>query len=305
MQFFFLCQLSFTSSVWNSIGKASSTLELQKGQKLKMVVTTSSSSSESEVAVTARLYNTVYLASQTGASRSEVQIFDFTSDVEQEVQHLVVTSSGQVNGRSEVQTLTVAGELSEYFVVGFHGAFTGPLTAQQTDSEALSGALNALPSMFGDEVTVTDTLSDTQRVYTITFPAARGNVAQLEAEPATNASGASPTVATKTEGESTLESFQLEFGGTVTKPIPPNASPAEVRSALKDSAGVRCPAAFRRGVSLMDCESASDCAGERVGHEEPFCGRFSARNPDRVYTRPNNDDWKGYSIDSNGKYVSS
>nr|KAG5688246.1 hypothetical protein BaRGS_015792 [Batillaria attramentaria] len=78
--------LSFTSSVWNSIGKASSTLELQKGQKLKMVVMTSSSSSESEVAVTARLYNAVYLASQTGASRSEVQIFDFTSDVEQEVQ---------------------------------------------------------------------------------------------------------------------------------------------------------------------------------------------------------------------------
>ena len=41
------------------------------------------------------------------------------------LQRLEVTSSGTVTGSGEVQVVTISGDLSGSFIVGFNGAFTG------------------------------------------------------------------------------------------------------------------------------------------------------------------------------------
>ena len=54
---------------------------------------------------------------------------------------------------------------------------------------------------------------------------------------------------------------------------------------------------------LMDCETAGTCVGERVGDAEPFCGRFSAKNPWAVYFKGGEEE--GYYLDSSSSTVSS
>lgn len=51
-----------------------------------------------------------------------------------------------------------------------------PLAADATDYEVLANALNALPSLEGQTVSVTDQETDINRTYTVTFPAALGIV---------------------------------------------------------------------------------------------------------------------------------
>ena len=62
----------------------------------------------------------------------------------------------------------------------------------------------------------------------------------------------------------------------------------QVKAALEESAGVRCHEKLSESMMLMDCETSGSCAGERVGYEEPFCGRFSAKNPGILYRGPDN-----------------
>lgn len=76
-----------------------------------------------------------------------------------------------------------------------------------------------------------------------------------------------------------------------------------MKAALEESAGVRCHQKLSSGKMLMDCETSDSCAGERVGHEEPFCGRFSAKNPWAVYSK--GEEEEGYYLDSSSGMVSS
>ena len=77
---------------------------------------------------------------------------------------------------------------------------------------------------------------------------------------------------------------------------------AQVRAALETTAGVRCHKQMERGKVMMDCETTDSCFGERVGHEEPYCGRYSAKNPSVVYYAQ--DDQEGYYLDTTSSMVS-
>ena len=72
------------------------------------------------------------------------------------------------------------------------------------------------------------------------------------------------------------------MGVTVTKCVH-----MQVKGALEESTGVRCHKKLSKSTILMDCETSGSCAGERVGYEEPFCGRYSAKNPGILYRGPN------------------
>ncbi|KAK7468036.1 hypothetical protein BaRGS_00036740, partial [Batillaria attramentaria] len=273
--------VSVTSSSYprRGNGAESATVSLQKGTNYKMEIL-SGHSTDSRVEVAARHYETVYTATQTGAAEAEIQKLDFASVVEQEVQRLVVTSTGTATGQGEVQQLTVTGDLSDKFIVGVDGAYTEPLAADATDGAALAIALSKLPSLAGDAVAVTDTQDATSRTYTLTFPASRGNVAQVVGQPATSASSLAARVTTTTEGQSTLEYFQLKLR---QHPFQANRCRSRyksckktVKTAIEGEAGVRCPDAFSNGQIADElARQRATCSGERVGHEEPFCGRFS------------------------------
>lgn len=59
---------------------------------------------------------------------------------------------------------------------------------------------------------------------------AAGNVAEMTAEKGSTRSQLTASVSTSSDGQSTLEYFNLQFGGTVTKPISVTASTNEVRT---------------------------------------------------------------------------
>ncbi|XP_076438595.1 fibrocystin-L-like [Babylonia areolata] len=426
--------LSMTSSRWRNNGKESDPVDLVKGSIYQIRVETGSSG-DSGVELIGRQYNTVYLQTQTGASRAEIQDLVFNSVVEAEVQQLEVTSTGTVTGSEEEQTIIITGDLSHSFIVGFQGVFTGqccctvrvhmylshsivgfqgvftgqccctvrvhmylshsfvgfqgvftgqccctvrvhmylshsivgfqgvftepltgdspdfdvmatalnalpkpltadstdfnvmatalnalpkpltadstdfnvmatalnalpkPLTADSTDFKVMATALNALPSLKGHSVRVTDEqTAANSKTYNVTFPATLGNVEQLSVQAATSRDQVGGSVQTRSAGQSSLEYFSLEFGGAITEPISVTASPSKVRTALEEAAGVRCHEKLSNGRTLMDCEDVDSCAGERVGHEEPFCGRFSAMNPGVLYWKGENED--GYYLDT-------
>ncbi|XP_076438726.1 fibrocystin-L-like isoform X2 [Babylonia areolata] len=290
--------LSLTSNSWGQDGVESDIVNLTKDSVYQIRVETGSSG-DSGVELIGRQYNTVYLQTQTGASKAEVQDLVFTSVVEAEVQKLEVTSTGTVTGSGEEQVITITGDLSHSFIVGFQGAFTEPLSEDTTDGEKMTTALNGLPSLADHSVSVSFAQTTDSRTYTVTFPAELGGVPEVELRAATPDDQVTGSVQTTDDGVPTLDYFTLEFGGTVTHPINVTATPEQVRSALEEAAGVRCHEKLSNGRMLMDCESVGSCAGERVGHEEPFCGRFSAMNPEVLYWKKEKEN--GYYLDTSSK----
>ncbi|ESO84871.1 hypothetical protein LOTGIDRAFT_131466, partial [Lottia gigantea] len=204
---------------------------------------------------------------------------------------------------SEVQTVIVDGPGECTFRLGLYGAYTGIIifSIRETNfrktlllHQVLSEALEAIPGLSPDTVTVTNTPTDAGASIVVTFQSDKGDLPELSyliSEEFVNLTTIS--VSETTKGVSSLEKFQFIMDETPSPAISTTATAAEVEAALISMFSVQCPAVLGNPTGttfFQDYEGGfSGNFGSPVANIEPFCGRRSARNPYFVFYKGGND----------------
>ena len=79
----------------------------------------------------------------------------------------------------------------------------------------------------------------------------------------------------------------------------------QFKSALEDLFSVRCNPLLSSGRNLLEFESSTDGIGSGVSDAEPFCGRYSLKNPYWIFHKGTEDDASGVPVaTSSNRFVS-
>ncbi|KAJ8273405.1 hypothetical protein GJAV_G00101260 [Gymnothorax javanicus] len=167
---------------------------------------------------------------------------------------------------------------------------SGPIPASASAAD-VENALNSLWSIKPDTVRVTKADLGTAAEYTVLFNSRRGDFQDLSYEAAPNT--VTVTVAERTKGEPSLETFTLEWGDISSEPIDITAHESQVQSAVLAMFRAECPSEIvtteNRDVKFFrDYEDGQHFAsgGNRGSRElaaEAFCGQASLMNPEFLF----------------------
>ncbi|XP_041373046.1 fibrocystin-L-like isoform X2 [Gigantopelta aegis] len=277
-----LAESGVASTYWKNSAQQSKVVTLQKGKSYYMEILHRAGSSTSKMQVAARAYQTRFTNSMTGVAVQEKQKISVTSTVRKETQVIKVQSGGTKSAKASVQTVTVSGSSSQYRL-GLHGAYTEPLTTA-TSADSMKSALEKLPSLSPSTVSVTQSGLD----YIISFNTERGDLPLLTYKKENP--DLSVSVVKTTAGEPSLNYFNVGFDGIASPDISVGATAKEVEQALTSLFSVRCPDDLGAKGSSTFFQGFEDSVetkfGTRVSDEEPFCGMYSAKNPNYLFIKP-------------------
>ncbi|XP_012942613.1 fibrocystin-L [Aplysia californica] len=302
--------LILTDSGDSCTGKETAERSLTAGQKYYTEIHYGSSDADSYVALVAHLMETSITEEDTGMAEHEVQDLKFTSEVTQEILTFTVSSSGTPSSTQEdIQELTLTGNPSAYVVLTFEGASTKPMTLDSlTSGKDVASELMELPTIpFKVDVQLTSSTSGPNHVVTLSISSRspQGAIGEYGGQVVGGAqSGVTFSVTRRQSGVPTLESFVVTMEGVPSSPIDVGASARNVKSALEDMFSVRCHPLLSSGATVVDYEEANQGPYDRTSDVEPFCGRYSAKNPGWIYHKGNGDDDVGVPVStSNNRYL--
>ncbi|CAH1226877.1 PKHD1L1 [Branchiostoma lanceolatum] len=251
---------------------------LEKGKRYYMEATQHEGVGGANFYLAARYFDTAYTAGQTKYAWMEEQEIQTSSTTRNEVQIVTLSSWSTASARDEVQRVTIPS--GESFKLTMLGATTGLLNTDSS-ANAIESALNGLPSIAPDRVSVTKS-GNVQ--YTVTFKSDQGTFPLLEVELASGAS-----VVRITEGKPKLAKFTLEFGGAYSDPIANDADGPTVRAAVLSMLSTRCISAITSPSNSItkfyrDYENppTSWQQGTRVPGDVG-CGRWALKRPHWLY----------------------
>ncbi|XP_048254094.1 fibrocystin-L-like [Haliotis rufescens] len=288
-----MCEASVDSTYFKSASQKSSKVNLTEGQSYYMEVLHREGSSRSFVTVAARAYSTDITNTMTGKAWQEKQKLVFSSTVVKEELTVVLSTPSAKSATKEVQTVLASGNANAPFRLGVMGVYTEPLLVSTTAAQ-MQTALNKLPVIAPDTVTVTATPQGAGNSYSITFNTDRGDISDITYQLTTpNITDLTITVTEATKGAPTLSSFSFDMDGIPSPALTATATASEVRSALLSLFSSGCPSDIGKPSDnkfFQDYESGvSSKFGERRSDREPFCGRFSSRNPRYLYDKGGSD----------------
>nr|DBA24045.1 TPA: hypothetical protein GDO54_011748 [Pyxicephalus adspersus] len=237
-----------------------------------------------------------YTDQQTSEAVNEVQNIQSQSSTVLETQVITLqnwNTTQQAVG--EVQIITVTKDCispcpAMYYKLTYGTDKTDFLSADASAAE-VQLAINKLQSIQPDTVSVDMKTNDTQNVYTVTFKSQRGDFQLLSYE---ILDGFNMTVAIteKTKGVPDMATFTLVWDNVYSKALAANVSAAEVQSAVLDMVSAQCPdgiANQKEGLSVKYFRnyetdfSLPSSRGQVTSEIEPFCGRYSLKNPQTLY----------------------
>ncbi|KAK3107254.1 hypothetical protein FSP39_010348 [Pinctada imbricata] len=277
----------------------SSTFSLVKGKSYYIQVLHGNSASGTYVHVGARMDTSPVLGSMTGAARQEQQVISISSPVvsETQVTHTQLSNSHSTQSSSftqEVQKVKVSNigaNIQTTYRLTSLGATTAAIKAN-SDGPTVQKALNLLPMFSPDKVSITETSTADSKEFTITFNLAIGDLDPIVATVDQSGSSLQVVVSSDTNGVAGKGSMFLDMAGVISPPITPDASASDVETKLQQLFGVRCPTTFTASDNkyFEDFENPSSVSsmGEAVSDTEPFCGRYSIKNPSHIYKAASN-----------------
>ncbi|XP_033119895.1 fibrocystin-L-like [Anneissia japonica] len=173
------------------------------------------------------------------------------------------------------------GELEGTFNLTFSDESTGKLFANATAVE-VQDALNNLPSIVSTPVFVNESSTSTAKVFEIYFPPIAGDVEQVMCFSEDFQVNSSTIDLEKTP---TIDTFVLILDDVESTALSSSSSAKDIEDALVEVFSVQCQMSGPTG------DYTNDYEGELIGYEsgvrvldvEPFCGRFSLKNPKDIY----------------------
>ncbi|CAL1525942.1 unnamed protein product [Lymnaea stagnalis] len=260
----------------------SSAIYLEADKKYYTEVNYGSSKANSFVTLAAHLMETNLTSEDTGMAEQEVQNIRLTSTVFVEKQTLELSATGSPSDvTADVQKITISGNPDAYFVLGLDGAYSVPMQIVKLSSASVQTELSSLPTvLFNVEVNAVTTSSSA--VLTVTSHSSQGSISSYQVRAVQeNATDIIFNVERTKLGKPNLATFTLTMDGIPSSPIPVNASSNQVLKAVTDMFSVRCHPLLRSGSYLQDFESDNT----KVSDVEPFCGRYSGKNPNYIYSK--------------------
>ncbi|KPP78019.1 fibrocystin-L-like, partial [Scleropages formosus] len=288
------------SSFFSYSTQKSETMRLEKGVPYYMEVLLQEYKIVASVAVGLFKEKSYFTAQQTPEAINEVQVLMASYDILNERQVLTFENWTAGEAVSEVQSITIISTCFEldscgytYYSLIYNSERTGKSArlAVSASAEGVQNALNALWSIQPDTVHVTkvDTVQGSE--YKITFNSKRGDFQTLSYE--TPDLDVNITVIELTKGKPNLETFTLQWGGVLSKPIGYGAPESEIRAALESMLAAECPRELQvqennQVIYFRDYEVQNPMdwyneRGTRVLDSEAFCGRYSLKSPDILF----------------------
>ncbi|XP_048254422.1 fibrocystin-L-like isoform X3 [Haliotis rufescens] len=273
----------------DSENQESDLVSLTKDARYYLEVLMNEGSGQAYFQIAARAFVTPYTSSQTAAAWQDTQELQFSSTVIKDTQSVVLTVPTSQTLVKEVQTVTIVGNEDTYFRLGLFGVYSEPLRLTASDGQ-VDNALASLPSLAPDGVSVQRATEGAGVKFTITFDSERGDFPDLTYMfDAGGPKDCTITIAEKTKGRSPLKHFSLKMDDLPSPSIKVTASADDVQASLMLLFSVRCPEIYNnpphKYLSLDYEVAVHSLYGVAVSDEEPFCGRFSSKNPQYLYLK--------------------
>ncbi|XP_051791547.1 fibrocystin-L-like [Erpetoichthys calabaricus] len=232
---------------------------------------------------------------QTREAQNEVQVIGTSYSFFSEVQDLCLNNWNTQTPIQEVQQIVVESpcvSLGDCTTVQFSLLYNNEATepiAVGASSDEVAMALNALPSIQNDTVSVTKTDSTNGSIYTVTFNSDRGEFDVLQYDTAGNDTNIEISEITK--GRPKFDTFTLMWNGVSSSPLSVSVTPDEVRNEIYDMAGTKCPKSINGYTEGGSVKFFQDFETDyywpwyysRVSDREAFCGHFSALSPGTLF----------------------
>ncbi|XP_039709652.1 fibrocystin-L isoform X1 [Pteropus medius] len=297
---------SNANSYFSSPTQRSDDIPLQKGKEYYIEILLQEYRLSAFVDVGLYQYKNVYSEQQTEDAINEEQVIQSQSTVVQEVQVITLENWETTNATKEVQKVTVTSPCIEVNSCSLHQyrliydrEKTVWLPADASDV-ILQSALNDLWSLKPDSVQVIRTKKPQSYVYMITFLSTRGDFNMLGYE-VFEGHNVTLDITEQTKGKPSLDTFTLNWGGIMSKPLIPWSSEAEFQAAVEEMVSAKCPQQignFEEGYVVKyfrDYETDFNLEdinrGQKTAETDAYCGRYSLKNPavlfDSADVKPN------------------
>ncbi|KAH9519163.1 hypothetical protein Btru_074872 [Bulinus truncatus] len=184
----------------------------------------------SNVKLIAYLWESPFTSDVTGLAESEVQEIVFHSEVSEETQTLFISTQGASGAASsDVQTVTITGNLDRQFSLGLNGAFTVPMKVNELTSSAIQFEIKRLPNVVFP-VDVNFTMESGQAVLIIMSSSSEGAIDMYQAKELGNSNELTFSYTRIQDGKPNLSTFTLGMDGLKTPPIKIGSNATEVWS---------------------------------------------------------------------------
>ncbi|KAM5157489.1 fibrocystin-L [Mantella aurantiaca] len=286
----------YATSYTNQYSQKSKTFFLQKGKPCYIEAYIQNYYGLSFIDVGLYQQQSSYTNQQTSDAVNDIQNIQSQTTTVLEKQIITLqnwtTTQPAVN---EIQTITVSKDCfppCPYMLYKLiYGIDETALLSADASAADVESALNNLPSIQPDTVTVNLQENDTQSVYTVTFNSQRGDFPLLSYE-ILEGSNMTVDIEEETKGVADMETFTLVWDNVYSKALPTNATAAEVQSAVLDMVSGRCSDVIDNIKESSSVKyfrnyetdfSSSWYRGYVTSETEPFCGRNSLKNPQLLY----------------------
>ncbi|XP_075681934.1 fibrocystin-L [Rhinoderma darwinii] len=237
-----------------------------------------------------------YTEQQTPDAVNEIQAIQSQSAAVLEEQVITVQDWNTTQQAiDEVQTITVTKYCDSpcptmYYKLILNNEETDLLSADATASE-IQAALNKLWSIQPDTVNVQQESSSTVNVYNVTFNSQRGDFQLLSYE-ILGESNITVNIEETSKGVPNMETFTLVWDNIYSPAVAANASSAEVQNAVMEILSAQCPDVINKQKESSSVKYFRNYEtdfnlpyyrGTVTLETEPFCGRYSLKNPQVLY----------------------
>eukprot|EP00062_Callorhinchus_milii_P017054 gi/632969110/ref/XP_007900907.1/ PREDICTED: LOW QUALITY PROTEIN: fibrocystin-L [Callorhinchus milii] len=274
-----------------------SVVHLQKGKEYYIEVLVKERADFHSVTISAYRESSTYLEQQTSDAVSEQQLIDTTSTVKLEKQVLTLKNWKIGYAVHEIQNVTVNSPCQEsntcfdhWYRLSYNKAKTGLLPADASAYQVQTALNNLLP-IKPDHIEVTERPNSKGFSYSVIFVSNRGDFELLEYE-VLGGTNVTIEVVEQIKGEPSLETFTLILDGISSRPLSANATATEVKGAIEELVGVKCPERmiqYTEGYAVkyfQDFESGSSTftsQGKVTIETDAFCGRYCLINPNYLF----------------------
>ncbi|XP_051879473.1 PKHD1 like 1, tandem duplicate 1 [Pristis pectinata] len=269
-------------SYTTSHSQASDALRLEKGKGYYTEVLLQENTPSSFVSVGVYRNNSSYTEQQTADSVNEVQSISSLSQVVYEKQIVTLENWTIGSAISEVQRVIITSPCWDTGSCSFHWyrltynhEYTGLLRADASDKQ-IEQALNDLWSIRPDRVKVSSTAISQGFVHTVTFISTRGDFDLLQHK-ASEGSNITIEVEERVKGRPSMDTFTLRLDGIDSRPLPHAATADEVKAALEELVGVKCPehiAGYTNGYAVKYFNDFEDWVCIRNKNHQPIDSYF-------------------------------
>ncbi|KAM4026998.1 fibrocystin-L isoform 2-T2 [Anomaloglossus baeobatrachus] len=237
-----------------------------------------------------------YTDQQTASAVNEIQLIQSQTATILETQVITVQNWNRTQqATNEVQTINITKYCispcpTMYYQLIYGNEETDPLSADATALQ-IQAALNKLWSIQPDTVSVQEQSYDEENVYTVTFNSQRGDF-QLLSYIILGGNNITVDIEEQTKGVPDMKTFTLVWDNIYSAPLPANASSVEVQNAVLDMISAQCPDAIAKQKESASVKyfrnyetdfNPTYYRGTLTMENEPFCGRYSLKNPQNLY----------------------